>query len=90
MGIPIVSLLDTNCDPELSNLPIPANDDAIRSIRLILGRLADAVYEGQHGQAVSSEEYAAFAQGMGEAEASEAPDESEQPEERVPAGGAEA
>ncbi|PSP16362.1 MAG: 30S ribosomal protein S2 [Cyanobacteria bacterium QS_8_64_29] len=92
LGIPIVSLLDTNCDPELSDLPIPANDDAIRSIRLILGRLADAIYEGRHGQSVSSEEYAAFAQGMGEAEASPPPEESEQAQaqESVPAGGAEA
>lgn len=50
LGIPIVSLLDTNCDPDLVDVPIPANDDAIRSIKLIVGRLADAIYEGRHGQ----------------------------------------
>ncbi|MGF1495656.1 MAG: 30S ribosomal protein S2 [Elainellaceae cyanobacterium] len=50
LDIPIVSLLDTNCDPDYADIPIPANDDAIRSIKLIIGRLADAIYEGRHGQ----------------------------------------
>lgn len=50
LSIPIVSLLDTNCDPDVVDIPIPANDDAIRSIKLIVGRLADAIYEGRHGQ----------------------------------------
>ncbi|MBF2077846.1 MAG: 30S ribosomal protein S2 [Synechococcales cyanobacterium T60_A2020_003] len=50
LGIPIISLLDTNCDPDLVDIPIPANDDAIRSIKLIVGKLADAIYEGRHGQ----------------------------------------
>ncbi len=50
LNIPIVSLLDTNCDPDLIDIPIPANDDAIRSIKLIIGKLADAIYEGHHGQ----------------------------------------
>ncbi|MBC7822549.1 MAG: 30S ribosomal protein S2 [Candidatus Parcubacteria bacterium] len=50
LGVPIVSLLDTNCDPDVVDIPIPANDDAIRSIKLIVGRLADAIYEGRHGQ----------------------------------------
>lgn len=49
LGIPIVALLDTNCDPSVVDIPIPANDDAIRSIKLILGKLADAIYEGRHG-----------------------------------------
>lgn len=52
LGIPIVSLLDTNCDPQTVDLPIPANDDAIRSIKLIVGKLADAIYAGRHGQPV--------------------------------------
>jgi small subunit ribosomal protein S2 len=51
LGIPIVSLLDTNCDPDVVDIPIPGNDDAIRSVKLILGKLADAIYEGSHGQA---------------------------------------
>ncbi|MEM8542793.1 MAG: 30S ribosomal protein S2, partial [Cyanobacteria bacterium P01_H01_bin.119] len=50
LGLPIISLLDTNCDPDVVDIPIPANDDAIRSIKLILGKLADAIYEGSHGQ----------------------------------------
>jgi len=50
LGIQIVSLLDTNCDPDMTDVGIPANDDAIRSIKLIVGKLADAIYEGRHGQ----------------------------------------
>lgn len=57
LGIPIVSLLDTNCDPDQVDIPIPANDDAIRSIKLIVGRLADAIYEGRHGQLEIEEDY---------------------------------
>jgi len=49
LRIPIVSLLDTNCDPDSVDIGIPANDDAIRSIKLIIGKLADAIYEGRHG-----------------------------------------
>lgn len=57
LGIPIVSLLDTNCDPDLVDVPIPANDDAIRSVKLILGKLADAIIEGRHGQVATEEDY---------------------------------
>lgn len=57
LGVPIVSLLDTNCDPDLVDIPIPANDDAIRSVKLIVGRLADAIYEGRHGQLEAEDEY---------------------------------
>lgn len=57
LGIPIVSLLDTNCDPDMVDIPIPANDDAIRSIKLIVGRLADAIYEGRHGQLDADEDF---------------------------------
>lgn len=56
LGIPIVALLDTNCDPDVVDVPIPANDDAIRSIKLIIGRLADAIYEGHHGQTDDAED----------------------------------
>lgn len=56
LGLTIVSLLDTNCDPDVVDIPIPANDDAIRSIKLIIGKLADAIYEGRHGQLDVSEE----------------------------------
>ena len=56
-GIQIVSMLDTNCDPDVVDIPIPANDDAIRSIKLIVGKLADAIYEGRHGQMDGEDEY---------------------------------
>ena len=46
MGIPVAAVVDSNCDPGLVTLPIPGNDDAIRSIRLMAGRVADAVLEG--------------------------------------------
>lgn len=46
LGIPIVALTDTNCDPDPIDYVIPANDDAIRSVRLILSRLADGIIEG--------------------------------------------
>lgn len=47
LKIPIISILDTNCDPNLVDIPIPANDDAVRSIKLILSTLSDAVLAGQ-------------------------------------------
>ena len=46
MGIPMTAVVDSNCNPELITMPIPGNDDAIRSIRLMSGRVADAVMEG--------------------------------------------
>ena len=47
LNIPIVSLVDTNCDPDPVSYPIPSNDDAIRAIKLILGKMADAAIEGR-------------------------------------------
>jgi small subunit ribosomal protein S2 len=46
LGIPVIAIVDTNCDPELIDYIIPGNDDAIRSIRLITSRIADACIEG--------------------------------------------
>src|SRR6266508_1399930 len=46
LEIPIVSMVDTNCDPTVVDLPIPSNDDAIRAIRLVTSRIADAALEG--------------------------------------------
>ena len=48
IGIPIVAVVDTDCDPDLVDCPIPGNDDAIRSIRLVSGYLADAAIEGHN------------------------------------------
>ena len=47
LGIPIVSILDTNCDPDLVDIPIPGNDDAVRSIKLILNSLTNSIITGQ-------------------------------------------
>jgi small subunit ribosomal protein S2 len=49
MGIPIVSIVDTNCNPDDVDYPIPANDDAIRAIKLICNKIAEAVLEGKAG-----------------------------------------
>lgn len=51
VGIPVAAIADTNCDPTDINYPIPANDDAIKSIKLICGRIADAVIEGKTREA---------------------------------------
>ena len=47
LGIPVVAMCDTNCDPEPIDFPIPGNDDAIRAIRLVSPRLTDAIIEGR-------------------------------------------
>ena len=47
IGIPIIGLVDTDCDPELVDFPVPGNDDAIRSIKLVATRMADAVMDGR-------------------------------------------
>ncbi|ANZ33528.1 30S ribosomal protein S2 [Staphylococcus carnosus] len=57
LHIPIVGIVDTNCDPDEIDYVIPANDDAIRAVKLLTGKMADAVLEGQQG--VSNEEVAA-------------------------------
>src|SRR5439155_2088034 len=46
LAIPIIAIVDTNCDPTGIDYPVPGNDDAIRSVRLITSRIADAVLEG--------------------------------------------
>lgn len=55
LDIPVVAIVDTNCDPEGINYPIPGNDDAIRSIKLIASRIADACIEGAHLRAQREE-----------------------------------
>jgi small subunit ribosomal protein S2 len=56
LDIPIVAMVDTNCDPDPIDYPIPANDDAIRAIRLITSKVADAVLEGQQIRAATMAE----------------------------------
>ena len=62
LGIPTVAIVDTNCDPDDIDYVIPGNDDAIRTIRLVTSRLADAVIEGMH------ERQATFLDGAGASE----------------------
>ena len=50
LGIPIVAIVDTNCDPDEIDYPIPGNDDAIRAVKLIVSKMADAVLEGRQGE----------------------------------------
>lgn len=53
LGIPVIGIVDTNCDPEPVDFVIPANDDAIRSIKLITSKIADSYLEGKEGIAAS-------------------------------------
>ena len=56
LGVPVVATVDTNCDPDEVDFPIPANDDAIRAVKLLISKLADAVIEGaQDTEAVEAE-----------------------------------
>ena len=50
LGIPIISIVDTNCDPDEVDYVIPGNDDAIRAVKLIAAKIADAVLEGRQGE----------------------------------------
>ncbi|MDD3704550.1 MAG: 30S ribosomal protein S2 [Clostridiaceae bacterium] len=50
LGIPIVAIVDTNCDPEEIDYPIPGNDDAIRAVKLLTSKIADAVIEARQGE----------------------------------------
>ncbi len=59
LGIPVVAVVDTNCDPEEIDYPIPGNDDAIRAIRLMAARMADAVLEGRALRLKAAEDAAA-------------------------------
>jgi small subunit ribosomal protein S2 len=54
MGIPTICILDTDCDPELADIVIPANDDAMKSVELLLAKLADAVIEGRANYAATA------------------------------------
>ncbi|MDD3212601.1 MAG: 30S ribosomal protein S2 [Eubacteriales bacterium] len=56
LHIPIVAIVDTNCDPDEIDYVIPGNDDAIRAVKLIAGKMADAVLEGRQGQQDAAEE----------------------------------
>ena len=55
LGIPIVAIVDTNCDPDEIDYVIPGNDDAIRAVKLIAAEMANAVLEGKQGEQVAAE-----------------------------------
>ena len=60
LNIPIVAMVDTNADPDQIDVKIPSNDDAIRAVRLITAKMADAIIEGNQGEdAVSADDFAA-------------------------------
>ena len=56
LGIPGVAIVHTNCDPDEADYPIPGNDDAIRAVKLIASKMADAVLEGKQGEQMADEE----------------------------------
>ena len=57
LGIPLIGIADTNCDPEELDYVIPGNDDAIRAVKLIVSKMADAVVEANQGMTESDEVY---------------------------------
>ena len=73
LGIPIVAIIDTNCDPDEVDYPIPGNDDAIRAVKLICSKMADAVIEANQGEENTDAQEALAA----ESAASEAEQEAE-------------
>ncbi len=80
LGIPVIGIVDTNCDPDDVDYIIPANDDAIRAVKLIAGKMADAIIEANQGEdaaaddetaPVETEEAVAETEEVAEAEATE-------------------
>ena len=76
LGIPVVAIVDTNCDPEDADYVIPGNDDAIRAIKLITAALADAVIEGKQGES--------FDAAVAEKSEAEAEEDAEADDEKAP------
>ena len=75
LNIPIVAMVDTNCDPDPIDYPIPSNDDAIRAIKLMAGKIADAVIEGMQLRAVDEADRAAEAANKPEVQTDEEAEE---------------
>ena len=71
LGIPLIGMCDTNCDPEELDYVIPGNDDAIRAVKLIVSKMADAVIEAKQGAEAYVEEAAEAEEGSEEAKAAE-------------------
>ena len=68
LGIPVVGIVDTNCDPDDVDYIIPANDDAIRAVKLIAGKMADAIIEANQGEDATAEDEAAAEEAVAEPE----------------------
>ncbi|MGL5099838.1 MAG: 30S ribosomal protein S2, partial [Fusobacteriaceae bacterium] len=66
LGIPVFAMIDTNVDPDLITFPIPANDDAIRSVKLISSVMANAIIEGKQGTEVAGAETVNVEEGSAE------------------------
>ena len=73
LGIPLIGIVDTNCDPEELDYVIPGNDDAIRAVKLIVSKMADAVIAANQGE--TAESFEDVAAEDAEAETAEAPEE---------------
>jgi small subunit ribosomal protein S2 len=56
IGIPVVAIVDTNCDPDEVDYVIPGNDDAIRAVKLLTAKMADAILEGRQGEQLEDTE----------------------------------
>ena len=75
LGIPLIGICDTNCDPEELDYVIPGNDDAIRAVKLIVSKMADAVIEANQGATAEEDYYEAEAADEAVEEAEEAVEE---------------
>ena len=71
LDIPIIAIVDTNCDPEEVDYVIPGNDDAIRAVKLLVSRMADAVIEGNQGLSMAAAEEAEVEEETAEEEIAE-------------------
>jgi len=81
LKIPVVALVDTNCDPTGVDYPIPGNDDAIRAVRLLTKAMADAVIEGKEADQLKEEDFEAAEEKPEQQESAPAPEEREKPAE---------
>ena len=68
LGVTLIGIADTNCDPEELDYVIPGNDDAIRAVKLIVSKMADAVIEGHQGETAEDEAGAEMAEAAEAAE----------------------
>ena len=75
LGIPVIGIVDTNCDPDDVDYIIPANDDAIRAVKLIAGKMADAIIEANQGEDATAEDEAAAEEAVAETAEEEATEE---------------